>query len=33
MVSLLLLQRMFDVSDEQVVKQWVQIPTGRTSAG
>ena len=26
MVSLLLLQRMFDVSDEQVVKQWVQNP-------
>ena len=33
MVSLLLLQRMFDVSDEQVVKQWVQNPYWQNFSG
>jgi hypothetical protein len=33
MVSLLLLQRMFDLSDEQVVKQWVQNPYWQNFSG
>ena len=33
MVSLIMLQRICNVSDETVVKQWVQNPTGSTSAG